>query len=87
MKKSVDNYVDNAVKKCVVLPEAAANVDINALFKHFFVSFPRNFAEKRYKLINFAPKLESVDKVFTCLIIKKKELTVDVNKWISQQNN
>ena len=38
------------------------------------------FAEKRYKLINFAPKLEIVDKIHYRLIINKKESTSIVNK-------
>ena len=39
----------------------------------FFWSFPLFFAEKRYKLSNFAPEIEIVDKVHTLLIINEKE--------------
>ena len=47
--------------------------DINTVIHRKFESFPRFFAEKRYKLINFAPKKGIVDKVTERLIIRKKE--------------
>ena len=51
------------------------------MFIHvFFWSFPPIFAEIRYKLSNFAPKLEIVENNHTCLIFNKKELTVGVDK-------
>ena len=44
------------------------------MFIHvFFWSFPLIFAEIRYKLSNFVPKLEIVDKLYTRLIINEKE--------------
>ena len=44
-------------------------------------NFPQFFAEKRYKLIKFAPKLSFVDKLTDAFIIRKKELTVVVNNY------
>ena len=38
-------------------------MDIHRFIITFFERFPPFFAEKRYKLINFAPKLEIVDKL------------------------
>ena len=38
-------------------------VDIQMVIIAFLERFPPFFAEKRYKLINFAPKLEIVDKL------------------------
>jgi len=37
-------------------------MDIHVLFHLFFERFPLFFAEKRYKLRNFAPDYETVDK-------------------------
>lgn len=48
-------------------------VDIHVFFIHFFETFPRFFAEKKYKLSNFAPKYETVDNYHTCLIFNKKQ--------------
>jgi len=48
---------------------------MNQVFCDEYKSFPRFFAEKRYKLCNFAPKIEMVDNCVFCLIIKKKEFT------------
>ena len=53
--------------------------DINTLIKDFLRSFQRFFDGKRYKLINFAQKLEVVDKVQSVLIISQKELTMTVH--------
>ena len=36
-----------------------------------FASFPLFFAQKRYKLINFAPKLRIVDKLSMIFIINE----------------
>jgi hypothetical protein len=36
--------------------------DIHLLILWFFATFPPFFARKRYKLINFAPEMEIVDK-------------------------
>ena len=44
-----------------------------------FERFPPFFAEKRYKLIKFAPKLSFVDKLTDAFIIRKKESTGVVN--------
>ncbi len=40
-----------------------AYMDINRFIHAFYISFPQKMMVKRYKLINFAPKLESVDKL------------------------
>lgn len=44
---------------------------MNKVFKRFFVTFPPFFAEKRFKLCNFAPKNEMVDKCVIVLILKE----------------
>lgn len=50
-------------------------VVIHSVIIKFLVRFPQIFDEKRYKLINFAPKLEIVDKWIIQLIITKKIYT------------
>ena len=45
--------------------------DFHRLIQAFFERFPLFFAEKRYKLINFAPKSEIVDKRALMLIINR----------------
>jgi len=54
-------------------------VDIHTFIHGFFLRFPQIFAEKRYKLCNFAPDLEIVENYRTCLIFNKKELTAVVH--------
>lgn len=62
-------------------------MDINTLIKAISESFQRFFDGKRYKLINFAPKLEVVDKVQSVLIISQKELTMTVHNNKSRVDN
>lgn len=45
-------------------------VDINTVINANSVTFQQIFAEKRYKLIIFAPKMEIVDKVREVFIIR-----------------
>ena len=45
-------------------------VDINTVIIAKSVTFQLIFAEKRYKLIKFAPKMEIVDKVREVFIIR-----------------
>ena len=45
-------------------------VDINTVIIDNLVTFQLIFAEKRYKLIKFAPKMEIVDKVREVFIIR-----------------
>ena len=45
-------------------------VDINTVINANSVTFQLIFAEKRYKLIKFAPKMEIVDKVREVFIIR-----------------
>ena len=45
-------------------------VDINTVILANSVTFQQIFAEKRYKLIIFAPKMEIVDKVREVFIIR-----------------
>ena len=52
-----------------------------------YATFQRYFAEKRYKLINFAPNFRIVENYHTCLIFSKKELTAVVNNVKPQENN
>jgi len=62
---TVDNYVDKCVENGGItmdfLNEEVRVRDIHRVIYRFFASFPRFFAGKRYKLINFAPKSEIVD--------------------------
>jgi len=53
--KNVSGYPQNDLKR-------GRRWDINRFIHRQFESFPRFFAEKRYKLINFAPKKGIVDK-------------------------
>ena len=46
-------------------------VQINSVLHGFFITFPLFFDEKRYKLINFAPNFETVNK--TCIVLIFKE--------------
>ena len=46
-------------------------MDIHRLILRKNKRFPRFFAEKRYKLIKFAPKIEIVDKLPYWFIIRK----------------
>ncbi len=45
-------------------------MDINTVILANSVTFQQIFAEKRYKLIIFAPKMEIVDKVREVFIIR-----------------
>lgn len=38
---------------------------MNIIIQTFYVSFPQKMMGKRYKLINFAPELRSVEKLIT----------------------
>ena len=48
-----------------------SSMDIHRLILRKNKRFPRFFAEKRYKLIKFAPKKEIVDKLIYDLIISE----------------
>ena len=62
MKNVVDKYVDNGGINSGFYNTFLFNEDIHVLIYVFFLSFPRIFDRKRYKLIKFAPKMEFVDK-------------------------
>ena len=47
-------------------------VGYQPVYYHDLRNFSTFFAEKRYKLINFAPEFEIVDKIHYRLIINKK---------------
>ena len=71
VEKPVDNYVENLVyNQQFTIPKPEV-VDIHRFIQWLFVSFPQFFAEKRYKLIIFAPKMEIVDKLLYWFIIRK----------------
>ena len=53
-------------------------VNIHSYITLIFERFPLFFAEKRYKLINFAPEMEIVDNLSYWFIIRKKEFMKDV---------
>ncbi len=57
------------------------------LFPKFYTSFPPISTEKRYKLINFAPEKEIVEKVAIRLKFSWKILTRVVGNRFSQVNN
>ena len=52
-------------------------MDIHRFIIAFFERFPPFFAEKRYKLINFAPEMEIVDNLSYWFIISEKEFIKD----------
>jgi len=53
-------------------------VNIHNYITLIFERFPLFFAEKRYKLINFAPEMEIVDNLSYWFIIREKEFMKDV---------
>jgi hypothetical protein len=61
--------------------------DIHRVISGFCKSFPPFSTHKRYKLINFAPKKEIVDKTLYSLKIRKKELTICVDNLMTDVNN
>ena len=85
-RKTVDKCVDNSVNNLFVYPQNPLNGgwqrDIHTFIHRYFWRFPHFFAEKRYKLINFAPKKGIVDKVTERLRIRKKQLMFIVDKFI-----
>lgn len=62
----VDNYVDNRVDNVLIIHSYPQRhfgyMDIHRFIQLFLATFPRNYDEKRYKLIKFAPKYGIVDK-------------------------
>ena len=62
VEKPVDNYVENYGKYTQITIFILESVNINMVIIGFSATFPLFFAEKRYKLIKFAPKLVIVDK-------------------------
>ena len=56
------------------------NRDINMLLQAFYSTFQQIIGRKRYKLINFAPKVENVDNSVIWMIISIKILMKDSNK-------
>ena len=69
--KPVENYVENLWIFAQKEVESLKYVDINRLIKGKYSTFQQIFAEKRYKLIKFAPKMEIVDKVREVFIIRE----------------
>ena len=78
--------VDNSVEKCVensgikweLLAEVSEAKDIHRVIYGFFERFPLIFDGKRYKLINFAPKTESVDNYRSVRNVSKLQSTMSV---------
>jgi hypothetical protein len=62
VEKSVDNYVENDMNYAQNKNQHSIQWDIHRVILHYFERFPYIFAEKKYKLIIFAPDLEIVDK-------------------------
>ena len=83
------------MEKCVENPQFIHNnkngdggyVQNKPLFPKFYTSFPPISTEKRYKLINFAPEKEIVEKVAIRLKFSWKILTRVVGNRFSQVNN
>jgi hypothetical protein len=67
----VDNSVENEWISAQNEVERQSSVDINQLIIRNSCTFQQIFAEKRYKLIIFAPKMEIVDKVREVFIIRE----------------
>jgi len=61
--------------------------DIHLFILQFFATFPPFFAEKRYKLINFAPEIEIVDKSQSIHKVSELVSTLSVNSTDSQSDN
>ena len=61
--------------------------DIHLFILQFFATFPPFFAEKIYKLSNFAPEIEIVDKSQSIHKVSKLVSTVSVNSTSSQSYN
>jgi hypothetical protein len=70
--------VDNRGKKRWIRDGRAAVREIHRVKCKFLESFPRFFDGKRYKLINFAPKIEIVDKLRIARRLNKLALTMGV---------
>jgi hypothetical protein len=87
----VENYVDNPVhnkwKSWYFSCHTTPNGDIHTVICRFSERFPRFFAGKRYKLINFAPKFEIVDNCQTVQRTNKLESTIGVKSLQSQVDN
>ena len=62
VEKPVDNYVENFVDYSQNTISRQDLVNIHTFIITIWTTFPLIFAEKRYKLINFAPKKDIVDK-------------------------
>ena len=75
----MENHVDNLWIFAQKAVESLEYVDINRLIMGKYSIFQQIFAEKRYKLINFAPKLGMVDKLSLLFCIREKQSTVGVN--------
>ena len=65
----------------------ASMEDIHYFILHFLITFPPFFAEKRYKLSNFAPEIEIVDKLPSSHKVSKLVSTSSVNIALSQSYN
>ena len=70
-EKTVDKCVDNSVNNLLIIPYTLTFGDIHRFITAIYATFPLFFAEKRYKLIKFAPKIEIVDKLPYWFIIRK----------------
>ena len=69
--KPVEKHVDNLWIFAQKAVESLEYVDISRLIMGKYSIFQQIFAEKRYKLIIFAPKMEIVDKVREVFIIRE----------------
>ena len=74
----VDNYVDNGGKNGGKTAAGQECVNKSPVIHEEIQTFPLFFAEKRYKLCNFAPKKKMVDNLTSCFIISKKQFTLTV---------
>lgn len=77
-ENAVENYVDNSWKSFENPFCHLRHVYSRQVFLQLFETFPLFFAEKRYKLCNFAPELENVDNHTILFVFNEKQFTLYV---------
>jgi hypothetical protein len=87
VENCVDKYVDNGGIKWYISNQKVSDRYIHRVISGFLVRFPQIFDGKRYKLINFAPKLEMVDNYASKQTISKLVSTAGVNNKKPQWYN
>ena len=75
----MDKCVENVGINSEISNQTVGTEDIHTLIFGFSTSFPPIFDEKKYKLINFAPKTEIVDNCQSSPRLSKLASTVGVD--------